>query len=442
MFFLSGLGAFLSVLVLVIIIAMSYRTVVSTNDVHIVQSSKKTISYGRGEAAGNTYYRWPSWVPILGVKTTILPMSVFDVDLDGYSAYDQGRLPFLVDVMAFFRIADSNLAAQRVYTFEDLKEQLSGVLQGACRTILARSEIEHILEGRATFGELFTKEVDENLKSWGVTSVKQIELMDIRDAVGSKVIHSIMAKRQSLIDMESRTEVAKNSRAAQTAEIEAQREVELRKQEAQQTVGQRAAEVEKQVGISKEQAQQEVKSQQAETATREMNVQRVKQVRTAEISREVAVVAADQAKKVLITQSEGEKQKAIISAEGDLEAAKMDAEAVRVEGEAKGAAETAILMAPITTQITLAKEIGSNTGYQEYLVKIRVVEKEERVGVEQAKALVEADVKIISNAGDVSNGIKNVMDLFTSKGGTQLGAMLEAIKQTPIGAAIADKLAG
>src|SRR6185436_14936660 len=149
---------------------------------------KRTISYGKDQAAGNTYYKWPSWVPIIGVKTISLPVSVFDVGLDGYAAYDKGRVPFVIDIMAFFRITDSNMAAQRVHAFPELEEQLKGILQGAVRSILATSEIEEILEGRGTFGERFTKEGDANLAQWGVQTVKCIELMDIRDAQGSKVI--------------------------------------------------------------------------------------------------------------------------------------------------------------------------------------------------------------------------------------------------------------
>jgi flotillin len=50
-------------------------------------------------------------------------------------------------------------------------------------------------------------------------------------------------------------------RAAQTAEIAARQEVEVREQEAQQVVGQRTAEKDKQVGIATEKASQEVQAE-------------------------------------------------------------------------------------------------------------------------------------------------------------------------------------
>jgi flotillin len=86
------------------LIALFLRRVVPTNEVHIVQSGKSTVSYGKDHSSGNTYYEWPSWIPVVGIVKIVLPVSVFDEDLESYEAYDKGRLPFVVDVKAFFRI--------------------------------------------------------------------------------------------------------------------------------------------------------------------------------------------------------------------------------------------------------------------------------------------------------------------------------------------------
>ena len=82
---------------------------------------------------------------------------------------------------------------------------------------------------------------------------------------------------------------------------------------------------------------------------------------------------------------------------------------------------------------TLAKEIGENEGYQHYLVTIRQVEAGEKIGIEQAKALVSADMKIIANGGDVQDGMSKIGDILSSKGGTSVGAMLEGLAQTHMG---------
>lgn len=413
-----------------VIVPMMFRTVVSTNDVHIVQSKRKTVSYGKDQPSGNVYYSWPAWMPFIGIKTTTLPVSVFDLRLNDYAAYDKGRVPFVIDIMAFFRIEDSNIAAQRVHSQKELVDQLTGIVQGACRSILAKSEIEEILEERARYGVMFTESTNEQLQAWGVVNVKNIELMDIRDQQGSKVIQNIMSKKQSQIERESRVVVASNNQAAQTAEIEAKQAVMVRQQEADEFVGIRTAQKIQQIGIAEQKANQEIKGQEKATAEKEMAVKQVNFVKQAEIEKEVSIVHAEQDKTTIIIKAEGTKQSLITQAEGAMETARLQAEGIKFQGDAKGAAETAILMAPVNAQTALAKEIGANAPYQNYLVTIKQLEVSQAVGIEQAKALTHAEVKVFSNSGNPSEGIKGVMDLFSSKGGLQIGGMVEAMKAT------------
>lgn len=414
-------------------IALALRRVVPTNEVHIVQSSKKTTSYGKDTAHGNTYYEWPSWLPFFGVNRITLPVSVFALDLQHYEAYDKGRLPFVVDVKAFFRITDSNLAAARVASFKGLTEQLLAVVQGAVRSILASNEIEEIMQGRSKFGHEFTAEVDGQLKEWGVGTVKSIELMDIRDHEASKVIANIMEKKKSHIEMESRTEVAKNKQLAAVAEIDAQRQVDLQKQQAAQMVGLRTIEAEREVELQRQSKAQLVKEQEKLTKEKEMNVLQVQSMRQAEIAKEVSIVQAKQNKETTVLVAEGTKLTAVLHAEANLEAKKRESEGITLEGKARADAERAMLLAPVEAQTTLAKEIGMNEGYQNYLITIRKVEAEQAVGIAQAEALDKAEIKIIANTGNAPAGLKSAGDLFSSKGGTELGAMLQGFANTDIG---------
>lgn len=421
---------------------MSRRVVVPTNMVHIVQSSRKTTSYGKDRPDGNVYYQWPSHLPMIGVTVTVLPESVFQINLDNYDAYDSGRLPFRVDIRAFFRISDSNTAAHRVSAFAEMEHQLQSIIQGAVRRVLSTNALEHIMEARGELGVAFTTEVAPQLGEWGVTAVQPIEFMDIRDETGSVVIQNIMAKEKSRIEKESRTAVAANQQAAQTAEIEATREVNLRKVEAEQTVGQRQAEQAKVVGIAQEQARQEVQAQAKITATRNMEVKQVNDVQQADIGRQVAEVEATQNKNVAITQAEGNREQSRIVAEGQLAAAKLTAEGVRAKGLAEGDAATALNMAPVNAQLALAKEIGGNDGYQTYLVRVKQVEAAQAIGEAQAAALAKADIKVIANGGTVTGGISSVTDIFSSSGGQAIGAMLEGLKQTPAGEEVLKRVNG
>lgn len=411
---LGGVFAFMMFL------AIIFRKVVPTNMVHIVQSRRKTTSYGTEECR-NVYYQWPSWVPRIGVTVMRLPVSNFDLSLKDYEAYDKDRVPFMVDITSFFRIKDTKAAAQRITNVDELQGQLKLIVQGAVRKVLASDVIDTIMLERSKFGDLFTGEVRDQLMEWGVESVKSMELMDIRDGGGSKVITNIQAKKTSQIEMESRKEVANNNQAAEIAEIIAFQSVEVRRQESEEAIGQRTADKEKIVGISKEIARQEVLSQSKETKLRDMEVRRVETVKSAEITKDEQVVLAEQTRETLV-----------IRAEGALEAKKNEAEGIKVEGAAKAEAEKLMQLAPVEAMIVLAKEIGLNPGYQQYLATIEGIKAYLEVGGKQAEALQNADVKIISNAGDVNTGMKSVMDLLTSKGGTNLAAMVEGLSQSPM----------
>lgn len=440
MSYLFFLGPLLMAIVAALIIAAALRRVVPTNMVHIVQSSKKTTPYGRDKPAGNTYYQFPEWIPRFGVSVSKFPESNFQVNLADYEAYDQKRLPFVVSVTAFFRVKDAAVAAQRVSSFDILVEQLENVVQGAVRNVLANSALEDIMQARATLAEQFTNQVNEQLEQWGVTTVKSIEFMDIRDAAESVVIKNIMRREMARIDRESREQVAEHSQAAEKAEIEAKREIDLTQQQALEQVGQRTAETERNVGIAAEKSRQSIAEEQANTAEKDLAVQRIKEVNTANIQREVATVEAERNREVELIAADQDKQSVTIRAEGALVEAQREAEGIKARGEAQAAAEAAMQRAPVTAQIELAKEIGENPGYQTYLVSIEQIKAGQRVGEAMAEAMGKADLKVIANGGTLQGGVSALGDMFNTSGGTNLAGMLSALGQTSEGAAVLSKL--
>lgn len=427
MFLEYALPIGIALVILTVVIALLLRRVVEPNEVHIVQSAMGRKSYGK-DGAKNTYYEWPAWLPVIGVTKSILPVSVFDLELKGYAGYDRDRVPFVVDIMAFFRIEDTNLAAQRVENIAELKDQLLKVMQGAVRSVLASEQIDTIMLERSTFGEKFTKEVESQLEQWGVKPVKNMELIDIQDGPDSLVIHNIMAKKKSHIEMESRREVAENNKLAEIAEIENARESDVAGEKARQEVAERKAEADKGEGVANEIAKQEIKAQAKITMEKDIAVLKVDEVGKAQIRKEVEVVDAQQ-----------DKETTIIKADGELEAEKKNAEGIIAVGDADAKAKTAILLAPVTAEITLAEKIAQLTEYQNYLVNIKKVDANKEVGIATASALEDADLKVIANSGDVTGGVNTMLDLFTPKGGTSAAAAIEAFAQTDHGKALLDK---
>jgi flotillin len=443
---------------LILIYVLSLRRIVPTNVVHIVQRGNQTVSYGTNKES-NVYYEWPKWLPKLGVSVRVLPVSNFDIDLRRYEAYDKDRVPFVVDVKAFFHISNTNTAAEKVESFEELKGQLENVVQGAVRSILAKSKLEEIMEERSIFGKQFTEAVNSDLQNWGVEAIKSIELMDVRDTDGSHAIQQIMAKRMSAIDMESRIEVAKNQKLANQAELEARKEVDVTTAETEriageaqaqslQAIGIAKAEAMKKTGIAEQESASEIARAERATAEQQMEVVKVNQVKQAEIDKEREIIMAEQEKQKMEIKAQADKYRVETEASAALEAKKKEAEAVKTVGNAeaeiiksKGISEAesrkAMELASVMAQTTLAQEIGENKPYQEYLIRVKEVEVSQVVGVAQyesmAKALAAADLKLLVNSGDVHSGIGKLSDLFTSKGASQLNGLIEGLKQTDQG---------
>ncbi len=403
---------------------------------------------------------------MIGIVRIILPVSIFTIELDSYQAYDIGKVPFVVDVKAWFRVEEPKTAGQRISDFTELQNQLDDILRGAIRKILASSDVEEIMVGRGKFGGEFGAEVEAQAKAFGVTTIN-IELMDIRDPDDetSTVINDIMEKKKSLIEKESRTEVANNNKDAKIAEIKAQKESEIEEQDALRTVGEKTAEKEKLIGIADEKAKQDIAVEAKITKEKDMEVIKVAEVKQAEINKAVEIVKAEETKQTVIIQAEGQKEQIIIDAEGTKNDAIIQAEGeqskiqkiaegqknaelmrsqgIEAVGKAEAEAKKAMELAPVMAQITLAKEIGSNENYMEYLLGVEGIKAGEIVGVAKADALKEGELKIIANGqgdGTVDGGVNSILDIFTGKGGANIATMLETLKNTPAGAKLFDKL--
>lgn len=459
---------------------LSLRVVVPTSEVHVVQRAGETILYGKAAQSetnktGNAYYAFPSWLPIIGITKTILGTGIFDRDLKDYEAYDKDRLPFMVDVKTFFRIKDFDAASIRVTSMKELEEQLDGIVQGAVRSLLAKEDLESIMSERNKYGKQFTDEVAPQLEQWGVETVKNVELMDIRDSRDSKVIQNIMAKKKSQIEMESRTTVAENAKKANQAEIDSKKEIALRQQEAEKEVGLRKAEVAQEVGIANEQQKQKVQEQAKITAEKEMEVKQVNEVRTAEIEKQAATVRAEQDKSVIevnakasITKAEAEKNVKILNAEADqqqvvlhaeankqqielkadadLKVAKNEAVGIEAKGKATAQATELAKKASVQDQVTLAKEVGENKPYQDFLIAQKQIEVQgnvmKEVGVAQANNLSGADIKMFVTSGSVPEGVGKAAGIFNPDTAMNVASMIEAFKSTPMGSEIIDKILG
>jgi flotillin len=261
----------------------------------------------------------------------------------------------------------------------------------------------------------------------------------------------MMVKKQSAIAKDSRVAVANNERDARLSEIDAVKEANIRQQEADLLVGQKKADKDRGIAIATEQAQQEIATQKKITAEKTMQVLMVEQSKQADIDKEVAVIQANKNKDMVAIAAEaelirqekgaqGELIKQLKHAEGTLKQQQNEAEGKLAFGKAIAESEKLLQMAPITAQIALAKEIGENASYQQYLLSLEGLKTVLAVGVAKAEALKAADIKVIANTGTAEKGIDSVSDMFSAQGGLAVGSMLEALGNTEIGKAVLDKI--
>lgn len=240
-------------------------------------------------------------------------------------------------------------------------------------------------------------------------------------------------------------------------------------------MGLRKAAVAQEVGIANEKQQQEVQAQARITAEKEMEVQKVREVQAAEIAKQAATVKAEQDraiievnakaaitkadadKNVKVLNAEAEKEQTILSAEAtkqqielkadaDLKVATNEAKGIKLKGEASAEAEKLRKVASVQDQVTLAKEVGENKPYQEFLVAQKQIEVQgdvmKAVGVAQAQNLSGAEVKIFANAASVSEGVGKAAGIFNPGTAFDVASMIEAFKSTPMGAELIDKFLG
>lgn len=418
------------VAVIALFIASLYRTVVPTNMVHIVNSAKGRITYGSNTKDGNTYYAFPSWMPVIGVNVTYFETSNFPVQLHKSRVHALNNVPIRINVQSFFALSNADIVSQRVASDGKLKEDLEAIVTSALRTVCAQFTIEDLLAKRLEIAEMYTKEVSHSIEKWGLVVVGEIAITHIEDDEGSNAISDIRDKEISAINRESRLVQADNHREAQMKEIEAQRQVDLSKQEAEQQVSTRTAEKEKAVGIAKELTRQEIAEQALNTAERDMAVKKANETRQAEIAKSVSITQAEAKQAIEVLQAQTDKDKQALEAEAQLVLAQRQAEGitaveqakangVRANGEALAESEKAMQLASVTAQITLAEKVSGDKDYQDYLIRVEQVKANTEVGIAQAAALEKANINIVGGPGaNVGLSMASVLSGFTS---TELG---------------------
>lgn len=458
----------LFIILFILYIITQLRIVVPTNEVHIVQRKRASVPYGRG-FDGNVYIAWPSFLPFIWVEVQRLPLSIFTIKVDQYKAYDSWKVPFIVDVTAFFVVKEPEIAAQKISNIDELKEHLNETLKWVIRKTLAWKDIIEIMESRVEIKEEFYKEVLDSVKSWWV-DLKNVEFMDIRDPDdwASRVIDNIMNKKRSQIEAESQIEVAENQKRAtiekenKAAEARARaaeakskadiveynsiRESELKRIENEKITKQQEIEKERELSLRREESTQKLSEATKLTRERELAIQKLEQEENAEIHKRIEIIKAEEerervridaeAKKVRIElETKAENDRMTSSAEAKKIAIELEAQAeknrIQQIAEARAREVNYIWTAEARNKTEMAEALNMfTTASLNYMIKELEAWVTRDVDLEKARALSKADIKVISTWENWWNWVKNFMDLFSANWWANVWAMLETFKKT------------
>jgi flotillin len=378
-----GLGV---IVFIIILIMFAWYRVVPANFAHVVVRrggvkvySSVPVQSTDGKAA---YFQVPKSVPYFGCRVHSMPLSMLEINVTDFLAFDRDRVRFECDIVAYMVVEKPLIAAKRFpFGMSELKDQVFKIIKATTRDTTTKLTIREIINDRPAIARRVHEYLEPEVVKWGM-SLQALELVNLQDPKDgtSTAIHDISSIAEVQINSESRQKNAEQIKQARLKEAEAEQAAATRELERDEMVGMRAQKRDQLIAKEQQAAQEE-----------KMRVVRVEQVRQAEIMRDAA-----------IEQAEGDKQAVIRRRAGE-------AEGVRAVGYAEADAKSKLADA--------LKKIN------EAALDVRRIEKDEKIGITAAQALQKAEIKFI-NAGKA----QSLLDLFTPSGGANIGGMLSGIE--------------
>src|SRR3990167_7477901 len=247
--------------------ALGLYKVVPVNEAHIriLQNSKSVFSARQKKSA--------YWVIPFITKLHKLPLCNLAIPVNDIKLNDKNMAKFVCDIMCFININNIDLAVERLiltdtekelgFDFTKLSEDLHAIMESVGRTVTTKQTILDIYMNRSMLDQAITKEVELVFPKWGIELV-DLELKDIKDAVGSTIIQDIERKVAAEIRRDADIRVATTTK-----------EAELAKAEAEEIYRKRQITKDQQIGIAEQEKNRQIAEREAVA-----NIQKVEAQRT------------------------------------------------------------------------------------------------------------------------------------------------------------------
>lgn len=390
------IGAILfGLFIIAVICAFAWYRIVSPTEAHLVitPSKKMIVSSDDGIATDGkkTYFAIPSGIPFIGRQIRIMDLTIKEIVLTQES-YEKNQARFNVRSSTKYRIANVNKAAETFDSNEELARQLQEVIASSTNAVAAKYDVVEMRSKKQEMSVAVQKEMMDDLKQWGL-ELKSFQLIDFSDTEDSKIISDISKRREVEIEARTREENAEKIKQARIKEAEAEELAKTKEIRKDQVIAER-----------EQNKEQKIAEQEKLAEEKRFEVVQVRTIKQAEIDKEKAIVEANQNKETEAIAKETKK----LEGEGDRlraeEVAKGEAAPIREKGFAEAEAKEKL-------QAALNK-FGDKAIMA--LTAEKIVQMQKEVGIETAKALETADLKVFAGGG------------AESENGFNLGKMIEA----------------
>lgn len=404
------------ILVLFAIFAAMYTIVPADYVDVVIQKGKMRVLSPHKEynSAGKAaYFKIPGWFFLFGLGMTVhrVPLRMITIDVANFMSFDIDRARFLCNIITYVAVTEPVKAAQRFGgNIGELERQVAMIVTATTRDACTKKTIREIINNREDIIETVTPSLRTAIQHWGI-DLKDIELVDFKDPTKAEygeeepphVIKDISSIIEEQINSEARQKNAEQRKIARLKEAETDEEARKREIRRDEEVAKREQEKNKAVAESQKVAVAE-----------QFEVTRVEEVKMAEILKQKALVVANQDKEV----EEINKEQKRLDGEGDriylTEKAKGEAAPVRERGLADAEAKMKLQDA--------LNRFGPEA--IRALVAEKLVEMQREIGIETAKALSNADLKVFAGGN-------------SAKAGFDLGQMIESLSVASDSSAVA-----
>lgn len=405
----------MAVIIAVLFVKWGY-VVVPPHEAHVVVSRGKGRKVFCSRVLEGQKLQSAYWYIPISQRRLIIPLENIRIEIDSIPLRDQLMAKFSGDVICFLSVVDPLLAAEKLgrieaqegrIGFPRMEAEVGKLIEAITRNASMSMEVYEIMRHRDAFSQEVKKRVNEPLKDWGVQLI-DLEVIHFKDIESYTVIRDLEQRQATLVNAETRKQVADNQKGANIVESLANKETEMARAENEELFRIRQIQKDQKVGQSQQEAAQKIAEAEMEANKQKVEAQRVLQVGTAQVG-----------------------------AQARIEQAKGDSEAVKTkaDGDAEATRKTGFAEADGTKEKAFALKEYTDAGLS--LETIRA-----DVDIKKAQFAALAEGLKVAKISIVTSGESNILGIpVSAKVGADIGQMLYAMAERGIDVkSILDKL--